>query len=354
MSRAERIRLRRIARSTGERYALVQRARAVLALRLGHSLADVASQLGMSVRWVCKWRLRWMASPCADALLDAERPGRPPTVSAAAKCELMKLACDRPPKSEFSAVWTQQALADALCRQTGTQVSRSTVQRILSAEGLRPHRVRQWLHSPDPAFREKVERVCKLYLRPPTGSTVICIDEKPMQAVARKHPTTRQSDGVVRKEFEYIRHGTCCLLAGLDVKTGEVLGRVVKHRTAPALVDFLEEVARRYPHGRVYVVWDNLNIHADGKDARWTKFNRRHGGRFHFVHTPLHASWVNQIEVWFSILQRRVLRHGSFSGWTSLRSAVLGFIAHWNRAEAHPFRWTFAGRFDEPSSAAAA
>lgn len=353
MSRAERVGLRRLSRSTSGRHAVVQRARAILALRLGHSLADVGAQLGMTTRWVSKWKSRWIASPCVDALLDADRPGRPPSVSTAAKCELMKLACDRPPKSAFSSVWTQQRLADALWRHTRTRVSRSTVQRILSAEGIRPHRVRQWLHSPDPQFREKVARVCELYLRPPRGSTIICIDEKPMQAIDRVHPTTRQKDGVVRREFEYVRHGTCCLLAGLDVRSGEVLGQVVKHRTAPALVEFLEKVARRYPDGRVYVIWDNLNIHFDGKDERWSEFNRRHGARFRFVHTPLHASWVNQIEIWFSILQRRLLRHGSFSGWTSLRSAVLGFIAHWNRAEAHPFRWTFAGRFEEPSSAAA-
>ena len=92
------------------------------------------------------------------------------------------------------------------------------------------------------------------------------------------------------------------------------------------------------------------NIHGDGRDKRWTRFNQRHGGRFHFVHTPLHASWVNQVEIWFSILQRRVLRHGSFADQAALRTTVLGFIAHWNRAEAHPFRWTFTGRFDQPAA----
>jgi len=92
-------------------------------------------------------------------------------------------------------------------------------------------------------------------------------------------------------------------------------------------------------------VWDNLNIHHDGKDQRWTRFNLRHGGRFQFVHTPLHASWVNQVEVWFSILQRRVLRHGSFDSPAMLRDRVLGFVRYWNRYEAHPFRWTFNGKF---------
>lgn len=290
-----------------------------------------------------------MAWPRVEAVADAPRSGRPPVITTAVKCELVKLACDRPPDVALSAVWTQQMLADELERQCGTRVSRSTVQRVLSAEGLRPHRVRLWLHSPDPKFREKVERVCALYLSPPRGSAVVCIDEKPMQAIARRHPTKRDADASVRREFEYVRHGTCCLLAGFDVRTGKVLGHVVGRRTGPALVAFLERVAKRYPRGHVYVVWDNLNIHSDGREKRWSKFNRRHGKRFHFVHTPLHASWVNQIEIWFSILQRRLLRHGSFSGKPALCEAVLGFIAHWNRIEAHPFRWTFTGRFDQPA-----
>ena len=322
----------------------------MLELRKGRGPTEVARCLGASVSWVKKWKARWLSSPCVEALADGDRPGRPPVISTATKCELVKLACDRPPEIALSTVWNQQRLADELRRQTGQQVSRSTVQRVLSAEGLRPHRVRQWLHSPDPQFREKVERVCRLYLAAPRGSTVVCIDEKPMQALSRKHPTKHQSDGMVRREFEYVRRGTCCLLASFDVRTGKVLGEVVPRRTGPALVKFLEQVAKRYPTGPVYVVWDNLNIHLDGKDKRWTRFNRRQKRRFHFVYTPLHASWVNQVEIWFSILQRRVLRHGSFTSPTNLRETVMGFIKHWNKAEAHPFRWTFTGRFAQPSA----
>ena len=107
----------------------------------------------------------------------------------------------------------------------------------------------------------------------------------------------------------------------------------------------MEQVARRHPGRRIIVVWDNLNIHHEGKERRWTAFNERHGDRLTFVHTPLHASWVNQVEIWFSILQRRVLRHGSFDGLAMLRDQVMGFIRYWNRYDARPFRWTFSGRF---------
>jgi transposase len=107
----------------------------------------------------------------------------------------------------------------------------------------------------------------------------------------------------------------------------------------------MEQVAARYRQKAVYVVWDNLNTHYDGKDDRWTKFNARHGNRFHFIYTPIHASWMNQVECWFSILHRRVLRHGNFESKEALRDIVEGFIDHWNAVERHPFRWTW--RTDE-------
>jgi len=145
----------------------------------------------------------------------------------------------------------------------------------------------------------------------------------------------------VRYEYEYIRHGTCCLLGAFDVRTGQVAGQVVPKRDADTTVEFMERLACQYPAGEVYLVWDNLNTHYDGKDQRWTKFNERHDGRFHFVYTPLHASWMNQVEVWFSILQRRLLRYGSFDSPADLAHHVHWFIDNWNRHEAHPFRWTW-------------
>lgn len=299
----------------------------------------------MTDRCVRKWRARWLLTRDVHGLEDADRPGRPAHISVAVKCELVEMACDREKGVAFRDVWTQQALADALLKRRGIAVSRSTVQRTLHARGMRPHRVRQWLHSPDPEFRSKVQRICELYLKPPRGSVVLCIDEKPMQALFRRFPTrTVMIDGSLRREFEYRRHGTCNLLGAFEVGTGRVFGQVVERRTADALVTFLEAVAKRYPDQQVYIVWDNLNIHGDGNDSRWTRFNRRHGRRFHFVHTPIHASWVNQIEIWFSILHRRVLKNASFAGVPALRAAVLGFIRFWNLT-ARPFRWTFTGDF---------
>jgi transposase len=171
---------------------------------------------------------------------------------------------------------------------------------------------------------------------------VVSIDEKPLQVLERLTETHLDArDASVRYEFEYKRHGTQALLAAFDVKTGAVFGRVVPNRTADALVAFMEALAKRYPARTVYVVWDNLNIHYDGKDRRWRSFNKRHGNRFRFVYTPKHASWMNQIEIWFSILHRRVLKYASFVDPAAQQVRVEGFIRHWNAHERHPFHWTW-------------
>jgi transposase len=201
------------------------------------------------------------------------------------------------------------------------------------------------LHSQDPEFRAKVTAICDLYRKPPAGSVVLSIDEKTgMQALSRKNPTKWAGVGKRgRREFEYVRHGTCTLFAAFNTQTGHVLARVSKKRRAPDLMAFMETVAKAYPTGAVHIVWDNLNIHYDGRESRWSAFNQRHGGRFSFHYTPLHASWVNQVELFFSRVQRRVLRYGSFESVSELKADVLDYIDHWNKHERKPFRWTFRG-----------
>ena len=267
---------------------------------------------------------------------------------AAAQADAARAAMGHP--SSFSAVWTQKEIQIELKRQTGETMSLSEIGRTLRCGGLRPHRVRIWVHSPDPDFHEKVRAICELYVTPPPGAVVLCFDEKPgMQAREDRHAIHVSELRETRREFEYVRNGTSTLLATFDVRTGEVFGRCWR-RTAEGIDAFFEELAEKYPTGDVYIVCDNLNVH---KGAAIDAFVARHGGRFHFVYTPLHASWMNQVEVWFGILQRRVLRHGSFSSVVDLQAAVQGFIRHWNEVECHPFRWRFRGDFVIPLRPAA-
>lgn len=263
----------------------------------------------------------------------------------AVRARLISLACSRvdDDKTPFRVLWSYEALQQALEADTGVRISISEIGRILRNAQIRPHRVRMWLNSQDPKFAEKSREVCRYYVSPPADTTVLCVDEKrlfahdhkPGLTPPGKHPDTR-------REYEWSRNGSSVLLAAFDVVTGKVYGECRAHRTGEDLVSFMEAVAARTP-GKVVIIWDNLNVHFDGKDERWTKFNKRHGGRFTFVYTPKHASWLNQVECWFSILERRVLRHASFPDVPTVNTRVAGFIEHWNEHEAHPFNWTFRG-----------
>jgi transposase len=321
------------------------RAQIVLACASGKTAKDVARQLAVSKRCVEKWRARFVRERVAG-LKDRPREGRKLTYEATTRIELIALACEplamegnKPIRRTIEQV-RQLAVERGIVEQIGW----STVQRILSDADVRPHHVRGWLHSPDPNFRQRVNEITALYLSPPPGAVVISVDEKPgMQATERRHPSRAAAPGrSARYEFEYQRHGTQTLIAGFVVHTGEVLAACGDTRNAADLVSFMEGVAERFPDQPVHVIWDNLNIHYDGKDDRWTRFNERHGQRFVFHYTPKHASWVNQVELFFSIVQRRCLRGASFHSTAELRTAVLAFIEQWNR-KAHPFRWTFRG-----------
>lgn len=322
------------------------RSKIVLLAGEGLSNAEIARRVGCTDKTVRKWRGRFAGHGSVKALKDRKRSGRPARVTVEQRVELVKLACERPDgsKAAFRDVWTYESLAEVFRATTGVVLSASEVGRLLRRSDLKPHRVRPWLHSPDPEFREKARVICKLYLNIPTGAHLVCVDEKTgMQALERKYSGRPAAPGRLgREEFEYIRHGTTTLIGAFDVRTGRVFGECRPTRKAPDLVEFMEHLALRYPKGDVYVVWDNLNIH---HGERWNEFNARHDGRFHFVHTPIHASWLNQVEIWFGILHRRLLKRGSFTTIEDLLLKVSGFIAHWNLNEAHPFDWKFRGRF---------
>lgn len=339
--------LRRLATSRTAPHREVQRAQIVRLAAHGFDNACIAQRIGTSVRLVRRWRNRFAATPEMATLLDRPRPGRPPLVPLAVRARLISLACERvdDDKTPFRVLWTHQALQAALHEDTGVLLSTSEIGRILRNVQIRPHHVRMWLNSQDPKFAEKCRVVCGYYLEPPQGTTVLCIDEKRLFAHQREpglKPPGRHKD--TRKEYEWSRHGSSVLLAAFNVATGTVYAECRARRTADDLVSFMNAVAARV-RGKVVVIWDNLNVHYDGRDKRWTKFNKRRKGRFTFVHTPKHASWLNQVECWFSILERRVLRHGSFASVNEVNGRVERFITHYNAHEAHPFRWTFRGTF---------
>ncbi|MBA2319685.1 MAG: IS630 family transposase [Deltaproteobacteria bacterium] len=336
-----------ITRSRSARYSTLIRAMTILLVADGVPTASVARRTGQDERTVRKWKRRFAAAPSVETLEDAPRSGRRPKIQMATRLAVVRLACERPegekkPKC-FRDLWTHQSLADAVERETRVKVSKSEVGRILRFNELRPHVVQVWLRKSDPDFNVKAARVSDLYLNLSKDEVLLSIDEKPLQAIARLYETEVAPDGSLRREFEYVRHGTSALLAAFDVRSGKVIAQVVPHRTAAALVAFVQQIADlpAYKGKTIHIVWDNLNTHHDGPDKRWTEFNKANGGRFRFVFTPKHASWMNQVECWFSILQRRVIRYGNFASKEAMADRVLGYTDHWNAVEAHPFRWTW-------------
>ena len=321
------------------------RARIVLMCANGDRAESIAKTLGIHVHTVVKWRSRF-SKRGIDGLNDLPRPGPKPKFTAVDRLEIIKLACEPVTRKDGVSKRTIEELRqEAMSSGSIKSIGWGTVQGILAKADLRPHLTEGWLHSPDPLFREKVSEICELYLKPPGGEPVLSIDEKPgMQALERKHPDKMPAPGRKRRrEFEYKRHGTKTLLGCFDVHTGRVVSEVGDTRKAKDLVAFMEQVAKAYPVGTVHIVWDNLNIHHEGPDKRWTAFNQRHGNRFKFHYTPIHASWVNQIELFFSVFQRKCLRGASFTSSAELQEGVVAFIKHWNAEKAKPFKWTFSG-----------
>ena len=341
LSREERKSLELLTRRGTAEQRQVMRAQIALMAHRGETTTAIAQALGVSVQTVSHWRSR-LAHRGVEGLQEIPRSGRPRSIGETQRLELVALACE-PAELEGRATPTLDELVDrAVERGVVKQISRSHLQRVLQSGDLRPHRVRQWLHSPDPQFRQKVNEICELYRQAPKGSVVLSVDEKTgIQAIERKHADRApQSGRARRREFEYIRHGTQALIAAMDLHSGRVIGSCTDRRTQDDLVAFMEQVAQAYPKGPVHIVWDNLNTHR--AQAVWDDFNARHHQRFVFHFTPLHASWVNQIELLFGIYSRRVLRHASHSSIEHLRQRTEAFMAQRNQAP-KPFKWTFAG-----------
>ena len=324
-----------------------RRARMVILAASGESISAIARQLGTSRSRVTEWLARFRTSRIAG-LEDNARSGRPLVITPIERHQVVAAACQSPTAFGLSRnIWTRQSLADAVVEAGHVRsISPSTVSEILDEAEIRPHRVKAWCHSKDPDFQKKMRAIVKLYTRRPKGQPVLCIDEKTgMQALSRSRALKPGAPGrAARQDFEYRRNGTRCLFACFNIATGKVLGRCTVQRRRVDFLSFMDLVAAHYRQKRVHVVLDNLNTHHDTRQGAFiSDWNREHGGRFVFHYTPTHGSWLNQVELWFGIMTRRVLRYGNFHDPDELVDAVEGFRADWNANEAHPFRWTYRG-----------
>jgi transposase len=272
-------------------------------------------------------------------LEDRQRPGRPPVYGHDQRLRILATVTQEPP--DPASHWSHRQLAQAL---SDIGISASQIGRILADLDIKPHRVRSWITRPqDPGFWERTVDICGLYLVPPTGALVLSVDEKTgMPARSRTRPTSRPAPGrPSRPEHEEVRHATATLLAALDVHGGGIVQATdLDRNTAANFISFLDELDAKVPAGLdVHLVLDNGSSHI-ARDTRWWFVAHP---RFHAHYTPTHASWLNQVELFFSILARRLLKRGEFRSVEDLVAKVMAFIADYNRT-ARPFRWTYDSR----------
>lgn len=322
----ERTALQRWVRSRTTPQGLAQRARIVLDAASGASNRAIAQQWHLNLHTVGTWRHRFATARLAGL---HERPGRGrPRRYTETRVQAVVAATLRVPADATH--WSARRLA----RQVG--VSHMTVHRIWKAFDLQPHQTKTFKFSRDPHLTEKVLDVVGLYLHPPANALVLSLDAKTqLQAVERSQPLLPLRPGsVARQTHDYLRHGTLDLFAALNVGTGNVLVSYHRRHRHQEVLVFLRRIDGAYPTGETHLVLDNASTYTTPAVERW--FKRR--PRFHRHFTPTGASWLNQIEAWFSILSRRAVRRGSFGSVAQLRGAIERFLHTWN-ADAKPFAW---------------
>jgi len=349
LSAAERRTLTARARSGRAAHRDVLRARIVLAAAAGTANAQIARWLGICEDTARKWRHRFVDQRLAG-LTDRPRPGRRRVFSAVAEAEVKALACELPAEAGVPlARWsTTELAAEAVTRGVVDSISPSTVGRWLRADAIRPWQYRSWIFPRDPDFAAKAGRVLDLYDRVwegrPLGEDeyVLSADEKSqLQALHRRHPDLPPGPGRDRRqEFEYRRGGTLAYLAAYDVHAARVIGRTAPTTGIEPFGQLVEQVMTREPYAsarRVFWVVDNGSSH---NGARSTERMDTAWPTAELVHLPIHASWLNQVEIFFSIVQRKVIKPGDFADLDALAERLLAFQDRYN-ATAEPFDWHF-------------
>jgi len=393
--------LKRMLRKRQIAHCLVWRIQIILLAAQGLSNSEIARRVGKSRLTVRLWRSRWakaypaliaaqkegvgkkeLAAIIEKELSDAPRSGAPGKFTPEQMVAIIAVACEPPELSGRPVThWTPRELADEVVkRKIVASISPRTVGRLLTEAKLKPHLSRYWLNSnPDDAqvFEAQVQTICELYAKAPAlhaaGIRLVSVDEKTgIQALERKSAPLPMRPGLIeRREFEYIRHGTRCLIANFEVATGQVIMPSLGPTRTEA--DFAKHIAQTVasdPAAQWVFISDRLNTHQSETLVRWVaqecgikealgkkgksgilksmktrrEFLQDPEHRIRFVYTPKHTSWLNQVEIWFSILVRRLLKRASFSSTDDLQQRILDFIAYFNKTLAKPFKWTYTGK----------
>lgn len=334
LSEAERSELQARARGRTLRAEDGKRARVVLLLADGHSYAEIEQRVDCSQRFIKSWRQRFLKDRLDG--LYARHQGRKPSPDVE-RLEARILSVTRQRPSDGSTHWSSRKLA----RHLG--IDHMRVARVWARAGLKPHRFERYMASDDPDFERKAADVIGLYLNPPQHAVVFSLDEKTaIQALDRRDPILPLSPGrAERHGFEYVRKGTLSLYAALNVKNGKVIGQTAPRHTTEEFVAFLGALVAEQPRRQeIHIILDNLSTH---KTRRVSEFLSEHKNvRLHF--TPTYSSWLNQVELWFSKIERDLINRGIFTSTADLRRKLMRYIRLHNQT-AKPIKW----RYSDPS-----
>ena len=325
----EREQLQRWARRAKSAQSLALRSRIVLACADGADNKSVAAQLGCAQATVGKWRRRFVELRL-EGLQDEPRPGRPPSVAIGQVEDVIVATLESTPRNATH--WSRAKMAER------TGLSKSTIGRIWKAFDLKPHRADTFKLSNDPLFVEKVVDVVGLYLNPPEGAVVLCVDEKSqVQALARSQPAFPMMPGMPeRRTHDYVRHGTTTLFAAFDTADGTVITSVHRRHRTIEFKRFLAKIDAQVPADlAVHLVCDNYGTHKSPAIKNWLTAHPR----FHMHFTPTYSSWLNQVERWFAYLTADLLIRGDHRSVQALEADLRAWSADWN-ADPKPFVWT--------------
>jgi len=396
LSEKEREELTKITKRHKSEQRLVLRANIVLHAGQCHSNAQIARDLHSNVDTVRLWRDRWFGlqgvnldtRSVEDRLTDIARPGKPSSITEVQRCQMATLACEAPDVAGCPiSQWTGREIADEMVKRGIVKhISASYASQLVKKKGLKPHLWCYWLNTvPDTQREEKIEQDCELYLkaaeRAKNGERTISTDEMTgVQAIERKRPDLPMQPAspelpkgrVLYREHEYIRHGTLTWFINLDVATGKVIEPSYgpTRNEKDTAFHFHKGITSDPQAKKWRFIMDNLNTHQSETLVRWiakmegvteeelgvkgksgillsmeTRAAFLHDER-HFVvfyYTPKHASWMNQVEIWLSILVRKLLKRGNFTSLEDLRDHILAFIDYYNCTMAKTIKWTYTG-----------
>jgi transposase len=323
LSTMEREELTQRANSQSGRADEARRARLILLLDAGQTWATIRDKLDCTDSFIDRWSKRFAAERLAG-LFSRHAGQLPTTLTPALEARILEWSVKRKP-GDGSTHWSTRKLGDQL------KVSHMMVARVWRKHALRPHRLEGYMASNDPDFETKAAEIIGLYLHPPQHAAVFCVDEKTaIQALDRKDPVLPLSPGrAERHGFEYFRHGTLSLYAAFNTKTGEVLGKTAARHTSAEFVAFLTDIVANQPRGKeIHVIADNLSAH---KSQPVKDFLEAHK-RVHLHFTPTYSSWLNQVELWFSKIERDVIARGVFTSVPDLKRKLMRYIRQYNKA----------------------